>query len=396
MSAPSSPPGPLFLVVAGEASGDLHGARVIEALRTRTPDARFVGMGGPLMQAAGLRPLYDARDISVMGFVEVLPKLFRILSILRGLARAARELRPVAAILCDLPDFNLRLAKKLKQVGIPVTCYIAPMAWAWRPSRVKTLRRFVDRLLVIYPFEQPWFRARGVDAEYVGNPLLEEGHLASPPSRAAAREALQLKPDDQVIALLPGSRRNEILRVLPSMLAGVALLRAKEPSLRFVLPIAPSLERALVEALVQAANVPVQLVDGRAPEVLAACDTALVCSGTATLETALCERPMVVVFRANPLSLWLARKLVRIPWAALPNVLSERFIVPELLGGDCTPEAIARELAAILHDGPARRAQLQALSSLRAQLGGPGASAKVAARVLELAKLLPASTERAS
>lgn len=220
----------------------------MKALARRNPGARFVGMGGPRMQAEGLEPLYDASEISVMGFVEVLPKVVRILGVLEGLSRWAHTHRPSAAILIDAPDFNLRLAARLQEVGIPVTYYIAPMAWAWREGRVKTLRQRVDKLLCIYPFEEKWFRERGVPAVYVGNPLLEDPKLLEAPGREEARRELGLPLDAKVLALLPGSRKAEIQRVLPDLAEAAERLTRERPGLKLVLPVAHTLDRQEIEA----------------------------------------------------------------------------------------------------------------------------------------------------
>ncbi len=375
---------PTFLVVAGEASGDLHGARVIESLRRRVPDARFAGMGGPRMREAGLEPLYDAREISVMGFVEVVPKLFRILAVLAGLARWAAEHRPVAAVLIDVPDFNLRLAQRLKAHGVPVTFYVAPMAWAWRESRVKTLRARVDQLLCIYPFEETWFRERGVPAVYVGNPLLEDGHLATPPDREACRRLLGLDDRRPAVALLPGSRRSELHRVLPTMLRAAKVLLAQRPELQLVLPVASTLSRAEIEALcAREGGVRLTLVEGKTVEVLGAADAAVVCSGTATLEAALVGRPMVVVFRAGWISWAIAKVFVRLRDVAIVNILAGRRIVPELIQGAFTAAAVVRELVPLLASTEARERMVEELRRLRKALGGPGASDRVAGAVLD-------------
>lgn len=370
---------PTFLLVAGEASGDLHGARLIEVLSRRVPGARFVGMGGPKMQAAGLEPLYDVSEISVMGFVEVLPKVVRILGVMAGLAAWAAEHRPDAAILIDAPDFNLRLALQLQERGIPVSYYVAPMAWAWREGRVRTLRQRVDRLLCIYPFEERFFRERGVPAVFVGNPLLEDPRLATPPDRAAAREALGIGPEEKVVALLPGSRHGEIAKVLPTLAEAAQRLAGK--GIRFVLPVAPTLEKSWIESFFAGGKARVQLVD-RTSEALGACDAAAVCSGTATLETALAMRPMVVVYRTSPSSFWLAKRLVRLNHASIVNILAGRGIVPELLQDALTAEAVEREILPLLENGEARSRMLADLASLRRELGGPGASERVADEVL--------------
>ena len=376
---------PTFLFVAGEASGDLVGARLIRVLARRVPGARFVGMGGPRMREAGLEPLYDADEVSVMGFVEVLPKVRRILGVLDGLAAWAVENRPAAAVLIDIPDFNLRLAQRLQERGIPVAYYVAPMAWAWREGRVRTLRQRVDRLLCIYPFEEPWFRSRAVPARFVGSPLLEDPALSRPPDRAACRDRLGFAGAGEVVALLPGSRRSEIERVLPTLLGAADRLAARRPGTTFVLPVAPNLDRAFVEGFL-AGHAARPLLCDDARLALGAADAAAVCSGTATLETALVGTPMVVVYRTSASSWALARWLVDLDHASIVNILAGREVVPELLQDACTPEAVAGQLARLLGDADARAHMAAAYAGLRAALGGPGASEVAADEVLALAQ----------
>lgn len=377
---------PTFLLVAGEASGDRIGAGVIRALAARVPGARFVGMGGPHMRAAGLEPLYDANEIAVMGVVEVLPKLRRILGVLDGLARWAAEARPAAAILIDAPDFNLRLADRLRERGVPVAYCVAPMAWAWREGRVRTLRQRVDALLCIYPFEERFFRDRAVPATFVGNPLLEDSAIASPPGRAACRAALGLEEAGEVVALLPGSRRGEVERLLPTLLDAAERLAAARPALRFVLPVASSLERGWVASfLAERAVRPILCDDARLA--VGAADAAAVCSGTATLETALLGTPQVVVYRTSPLNWLLVRLLVDLDHASIVNILAGREIVPELLQDDLDPAALADRLAALLDDEVARARMRAAFYRLRRDLTGGPASVRTAEVVLGLAGL---------
>lgn len=370
-----------FLLVAGEASADLHGSRLIEALARKHPGARFVGMGGPLMQAAGLEPLFDAREIAVMGFVEVLPKVVRILGVMESLARWAHANRPAAAILIDAPDFNLRLAARLQEVGIPISYYIAPMAWAWREGRVKTLRQRVDKLLVIYPFEEEWFRRRGVPAVFVGNPLFEDPRLLHAPTREEARRELGLAEDATVLALLPGSRKAEIARVLPDLVEAAERIAATRPGLKVVLPVAHTLDRKEIEAHFTGRGIRPLLVD-RTALALGAADAVAVCSGTATLETALAGRPMVVVFRGSPTSYRLAKLFVHLERYSIVNILAGKEVVPELIQDDFTAEALVQKLLPLLEDGPERRKMLADLAAIRADLGGPGASERAASEVL--------------
>lgn len=372
-----------LLVVAGEASGDQHAADLVAALRARREDLRFFGMGGPKLAAQGVELVHGAQEVSVMGFVEVLPKLPRILRVLRDLGEAARARRPAAAILVDIPDFNLPLAKRLKALGIPVVWYISPMVWAWRTGRVKALSRLVDRLLCILPFEEPFLRERGVDATYVGSPVVEQ--VPTPATAGTFRAVLGLPIERPTLALLPGSRRSELERLLPVLVeVGRRTLTAR-PAAQLLVPVAPGLEggRAGIEAAFARAEVPVHLFDGRAPEVVGASDVAVVASGTATLEAGLMARPLVAVYRMSPLSLWIGRALVRLPHFCLVNLLAGEGVVPELLQGEANPQRIVAELEP-LWEGPARQRCLDGLERVRGLLGPPGASQRAAKAVLDL------------
>lgn len=389
------PAGGGLLVVAVEASADLHGASVLRELRALHPGLRAFGAAGPLLRAEGCEALVRAEDLSVMGIAEVLPAIPRILRALRTLRAAAEELRPRAALLIDSPDFNLRLARKLRARGIPVVYFIGPSVWAWRTSRVRQIARDVLRMLVILPFEAAFYARHGVRAVYVGNPLAD---ARSPADDAAAdrsperlrerRRALGLDPDRPVLALLPGSRRQEIRRLWRPLLEAALRLRATRPELQIAVPVAPTLPRALLEPLARDLQVPVVFFAGRAPEVLACADAAAVASGTAALEAALAQAPAVVVYRLSWLSWLLARLLVRVRFAALPNLLAGRALVPELLQGDCRPDRIAAALSPLLEAGPVRELQLEGLRALRRDLvpAGGGSAARRAAE--EIAAVL--------
>jgi lipid-A-disaccharide synthase len=370
---------PSFLIVAGEASGDLHAAGVVRAVRARCPEATFFGMGGEHLRSAGVDTQYDAAEIAVMGITEVIPRLPRILGALRGLARLSEERRPTAALLVDLPDFNLRLAKRLRRAGIRVVYYVSPMVWAWRPGRTRQIAAYVDQMLCIYPFEEPFLRERGVAATYVGNPLLEEPAAAK--SGAEARVALGLAPGLRTLALLPGSRASEIERIFPSMLAAAERLSRDGP-LQILVPVAPTIDRARLLGMVKAQKLPVFLLTGRTLDLLAAADAALVASGTATLETLLAGRPMVVVYRISWLSWLVGRLLVRVAHVAIVNLLAGRRLVPELLQGAMKPEAMASELRRVWEDSGKRAELLAGYREVREKLGGPGASDRVAGVLL--------------
>lgn len=370
------------MVVAGEASGDLHAAALLRALRLRVPALTVFGMGGTHCQAQGLEALADAREISVMGLVEVLPALPRILGVMKRLEAEARRRQPDLAILVDLPDFNLRLAKKLKAQGIPVVFYVSPSVWAWRKGRLRTIRASVDAMLCIFPFEAPFYAREGVPATYVGNPTLDA--LDEAPSQAAARGALGLPGQGPVLALLPGSRKGEIRRILPAMLRSAKALLDERPGLQVVIPVAPTLDEAPLRAEAARHGVVPIFVAGRAPEVVAASDAAIVASGTAVLEASLMLRPLVVVYRVAPLTYLVARLLVKVAHVAIVNLLAGRRIVPELIQGAMTPKRIVAEVRRLLDDPTARATQLRDLAAVREGLGAKGASARAAEAVLEV------------
>ncbi len=375
----TSPVSEEILIVAGEASADLHAARALEELRRLRPEVRAFGVGGPRLREAGLEALAPAEDISVMGFAEVIPRLPRILGILRALRRAAAERRPRAALLVDLPDFNLRLATKLKKLGIPVVYYVSPTIWAWRPGRAKKIAKVVDRMLCILPFEERFYEGTGVSARFVGHPLAERPPPGSP---QRYREELGLPAARTTVALVPGSRPSELRRIFPAMLLAAERIRAVHADAQFVVPVAPTLAREqLAPYLAGHGTIEVKLVDGRTEEVVGASDAALVKSGTSTLETALMLRPMVVVYRLSWLSYLVGRLLVRIAHFALVNILAGRGLVPELLQREANPERMAAEIERLLGDRVAREAQLQGLREVRASLGEPGAARRVAEEV---------------
>jgi lipid-A-disaccharide synthase len=369
-----------ILIVAGEASADLHASHVLEELRRARPDLEAFGVGGPRLRAAGLEAIAPAEDISVMGLAEVLPRIPRILRILRDLTRAASERRPRAALLVDLPDFNLRLAARLKKLGIPVVYYVSPTIWAWRQGRAKQIAKVVDRMLCILPFEERFYEGTGVSARFVGHPFADR-----PPPRApeAYRAELGLGATRTTIAMVPGSRPSELKRIFPSMLEAAERIRAAHPDAQFVVPIAPTLAREAVEPyLASHRTLEVKLVEGHTEEVVGASDAALVKSGTSTLETALMLRPMVVVYKLSWLTYLVGRLLVRIAHFALVNILVGRGLVPELLQREASPERMAAEVERLLGDRVARDAQLAGLREVRASLGEPGAARRVAEEVL--------------
>ncbi|HVP66148.1 MAG TPA: lipid-A-disaccharide synthase [Anaeromyxobacteraceae bacterium] len=372
-----------LLIVAAEASADLHASRALDELRKIRPGVRAFGVGGPMLRSAGLDALYPAEDLSVMGIAEVLPKIPRILGILRGLRRACAERRPAAALLVDSPDFNLRLARHLKAQGVRVVYYVSPMIWAWRQGRARKIAKLVDRMLCILPFEERFYEGTGVSARFVGHPLAERPRPGDP---GFYRRELGLAEGRLTVALLPGSRRTELSRIFPPMLDAAERIRHRHPDVQFVVPVAPTLREEVVRPfLARHATLDVKLVSGRADEAVGASDAALVKSGTSTLETALMQRPMVVVYRLAWLSYFVGRLFVRIAHFALVNILAGRRVVPELLQTDASPDRMAAEIEKLLSDPAARSEQLAALEDVRRSLGEPGAARRVAE---ELARAL--------
>jgi len=365
-----------ILVVATEASADLHAARVLEELRLIRPDLVAFGMGGAKLRGAGLESLRQAEEMSVMGIAEVLPKIPVILGIMRELQAAAAARRPAVALLVDSPDFNLRLAVKLKRLGVKVVYYVSPSVWAWRRGRVKTIARVVDRMLCILPFEERFYENTGVSARFVGHPFAERPRPEAP---SAYRASLGIAQGRTTIALLPGSRRSEVKRIFPPMLQAAERIHAKHPDAQFVVPVAPTLaEDVLAPYLARHATLDVTLAPGRAEAAVGAADAALVKSGTSVLEAALMLRPMVVVYRLSWLSYLVGRLFVRLAHFALVNLLAGRTLVPELLQRQASPERMAAEIERLLEDGPARAEQLRGLEEVRASLGAPGAPRRVA------------------
>jgi lipid-A-disaccharide synthase len=369
------------MIVAGEASGDMHAAALLAALKTRLPDVRAFGMGGPRLAAQGVELIHGAHEINVMGVTEVLPRIPRILKVMDDLTAAAGARKPAVAILVDIPDFNLRLAKRLKALGIQVAWYISPMVWAWRKGRVRTIAQRVDLMLCILPFEEAFYRGTGVRAHYVGSPVLEA--LPAPATAEHFRTALGLDPARDVLALLPGSRPGEVRRILPVLAEVGRRQLAKRSGLQLAVPVAPGLERAELSRAFD--GIPVSFIDGRAPEVVGASTASVVASGTATLEAGLMQRPIIVVYKLSTPNWWIGRALLELKHISLVNLLAERGVVPELLQDDFTADAVSAHLDG-LWSGPAREAQLEGLSEVRAKLGAPGASERAAALVSELVR----------
>lgn len=368
----------LFLV-AGEASGDLHGGLLVRALRALDPAIEVSGIGGASMEEAGVRLIHRCDEMAVTGFWEVLRHLPRLRRILEHTVDVLRRDPPDALVPIDYPDFNLRLAARAAAHRIPIVYYISPQVWAWRSSRVKTLARLVRRMIVIFPFEEALYREAGIPVTYVGHPLVEQ--VRPRHDRATVRERLGLSPQEQMIVLLPGSRASEVSRILPCFLGARRILRP-QTGIRWVLALAPGLPRAEAQRWLDETD-GVVVREGETYELLAAADLALTASGTATLEAALLGAPMIVVYRMHPLTWALARRIVRVPHIAMANILAGTRLVPELLQGNATPEHLAAEVTRLLADPGLRSATSERLRAVSASLGAPGAPGRAARAILE-------------
>lgn len=377
---------PNILIVTGEASGDLHGANLVKAMRRMRPELSFAGMGGVAMAAAGVELLCNARQVSVMGLTEVISRLPAIWAAQRLLRRALVERRPALLIIIDLPDFNLLLAKKAKQLGIPVFYYISPQVWAWRSGRVKTIGERVDRVGVILPFEEQFFRERGVAADYVGHPLLDEITVDADPTQFRRQQAIPA--ERTCIGLLPGSRLKEIQSLLPIFLAAAEQLQsATSQRLTFLIPLASTIDESelWVHGLDRyRALLDLRVVTANRYDMMACCRAVVAASGTVTLELALLDVPMVVTYRVSPLTNFIGRMLVKVDYFCLVNLIAGREVVPELFQDQVTVARIAKELEVLVDTSEERRTMLAGLAEVRQKLGGKGASAKAAGLALDI------------
>jgi lipid-A-disaccharide synthase len=370
------------LLVAGEASGDLHGADLLSALRARVPNVEVFGLGGERLRAAGMHTVADAGEVATVGVLEGVGRLRTLVRVYRALARQLREERPDLCVLIDFPEFNLRLARVAKRAGVPVLYYIGPQVWAWRRGRVRQIARLVDRLAVVFPFEPGLYAHRLAAVEFVGHPLLDRTMATR--DRDETLRLHGLDPARRTVLLLPGSRAKEIDYILPQLLAAVRELDATG-QYQFPLGLAHTLDRRDLEARVQSAGVPVPVIDSDLYNLIAASDIALVTSGTATLECALLECPMVIVYRLSPVTFALGRLLVRgVSHVGMPNIVAGRAVVPELLQAEASGPRIAAEAQAILED-PARQGAIRAsLRDVRSALGRGGAAMRAAAIAAEM------------
>lgn len=375
---------PHILIVAGEASGDMHGANLVRAMHAACPEITFSGMGGDELAAAGVKVLFDASRIAVVGIVEVLSHLQDIFQARRILLEEMRTRKPSLLILIDFPDFNLLLAAQAKKLGIPVFYYISPQVWAWRSSRVHKIGRLSQRVATILPFEQKFYQQHGYTVDYVGHPLLDTVHRSQPKEDFLRKH--NIPPETTCICILPGSRSKEIRTLLPDFLQAAAHFQQQHAgSCTFLLPRAPTISHAQLKAYGMEEAPPhldIRVIDEQRYDVMAACEGAIAASGTVTLELAILEVPTVVAYRLSPKTYLIGKLLVRhVDYFCLVNLIGDSLIFPELLQEQVTPERLARELRDLLAD---RQPVIDNLRHLKQVLGGAGASGKAAAIALEI------------
>ncbi len=374
------------MIVSGEASGDMHGARLVRAMLEQDPDISFCGMGGTELRAAGVEILYDAHKLAVVGITEVISHLGDILAARRILTKRMRESRPALLILIDYPDFNLLLAARAKKLGVPVFYYISPQVWAWRKGRTRKIGNLTDRIAVILPFEQQFYAGYGIDVDFVGHPLMDGVHTSM--TKDAFLHLHNIPEDNTIIGLLPGSRSREIRNLLPDFLRAAALLTHQvDAECTFLVPRASSIpESLLMENGLSnyKKTLDVRVISENRYDLMAACKAVVAASGTVALELAMLDVPAVVTYRVSPRTYRIGRLLVRgVKYFSLVNLIADQQVIPELLQDEVTPERIAAELKAMLDDGPIRQNILAGLENVRRLIGGPGASDRAAEIALD-------------
>lgn len=370
------------MIVAGEASADLHGSNLVRAIRRLDPGVAFWGIGGKEMGKAGVKILFPSSEMAVVGLTEVFSRLRRIARAYLRLRSILKHDRPDLLILIDYPDFNIRLAGSAKRCKVPVLYYISPQVWAWRRGRVRKLARLVDRMAVILPFEQDFYRRRGMVVDYVGHPLLDSAPHDL--KRGDVIRELGLQDRGPILGLLPGSRKEEVMNLLPVMLKAAEMISPHYPGLKCLLPLASTVSSDLVLSMIGRTHLQVEILQGSIYRALGSCDLALVASGTATLETAIMEVPMVIVYRVSPISFWIAKMVVKVPHIGLVNLVAGERIVPELIQSEVTPERLAREALSILQSSRKRESVVDKLRVVRQRLGKGSASERTAKIVLEI------------
>ena len=365
-----------IMIVAGEASGDLHAGALAREILHSDASINLAGVGGTEMKKAGVKLIAHINDLNVMGLTEIGGKLKSVMGVFFGLLRQMRKSPPNLLILVDFPDFNLLLARFAKRYGIPVMYYISPQVWAWRRGRTRTIARLVDKMVVILPFEVDFYRRHGVDVEFVGHPLLD--YLGNVPSKNEARAQLGIGAEEKVVGILPGSRPSEVKMLLNVMLEAAEIIDQTLPGTSFLFPLAGTLHRDDLGFVDKNRLKRVSIIEGRTSLVMSACDLLIAASGTVTLEAAIIGTPLIIVYKLSPLSYYLGRLLIRVPYIGLVNLVAGECLAPELIQNDANPEAIAREAFAILKDKKRVRYIKRRFSEVRKSLGCSGASSRAA------------------
>lgn len=373
------------MIVAGETSGDLHGSILIKALLKMAPDLEIYAMGSNLMRQAGAKILVDSSSLAVVGITEVLGQLLNIRKAYKDLKEFIKKMELSLLILIDFPDFNLRLAKVAHRARLPILYYISPQVWAWRAGRIQKIAKLVKKIAVILPFEARLYQQAGIEAEFVGHPLLDViSDYGSQGGNLGKQERIG-SAANPLIALLPGSRLKEIKSLLPPMVEAAQLVFQRKPEARFVLPIAPALPRPEVEKILpQPLTIPLELMDNQAYQAMQFADLIIVASGTATLEAAIFQKPMIIVYQVSLLSYIIGKALIKVKWVGLVNIIAGKKIVPELLQKDVKGDLIAEEAIKILDDENYRKEMLKNLAEVREKLGAPGAASRVAQMALQM------------
>jgi lipid-A-disaccharide synthase len=370
-----------ILIITGEASGDLHGSEMAKALQRLSSDVKIYAMGGEELRLSGAEIVIHSGPLAVVGITEVLGSMRAILRAYRELKAFIRGEKPALLILIDFPDFNLRLARVAKKYGVPVLYYISPQVWAWRAGRVQAMARYVKKMAVIFLFEVPLYEKAGIPVEFVGHPLMDVLGTWENGRTGKGGEAFG---GDPLIALLPGSREKEISALLPEMVRAAELLLREKPRARFILPLASTIHRVDVEKYLPPEFPALTIVEGKTYEAVQAAEVVIVASGTATLETAILGRPMVIVYRVSPLSYWIGRALVHVNCIGLANIVAGKKIVPELLQGEACGKKISAAALKILNEPEYRETMIAGLKEVRTKMGGRGAAARVAQIALKM------------
>lgn len=373
-----------IMIVAGEASGDMHGARLVAALKSIKSDLSVCGMGGKEMAAQGVELLCDASKLAVVGILEVIGHLQDIRAAMHALEQRLREHPPHLLILIDYPDFNLMLAKKAKRLGVPIFYYISPQVWAWRSGRVKKIGRLIDGMGVILPFEKDFYKARGIEVEFVGHPLMDA--VETKLSKTDFLKKHGVAGDTLTVGILPGSRKKEIATMLPIFLeAAKSLSNTTSKKITYLLPLASTLSiEDLKKNGLEDYDLDIKVISGERYDLMASCDAVMAASGTVTLELAILNVPMIVSYRVSPITYLLGRHLIKVKYASLVNLVAEKEVVPELLQGDAVPEKISKAVQNLWINEVSRKDMFVGLKEVRDRLGGSGASMRAAQLALNL------------